>query len=108
MQLGTHLEHFGYCLEAQTAFTVEEDKFVGPLWGHIQHPNRALWARRYQTMVQMNKQQGQEGKARGSRMQLTGKRYHSRDPEFSNRQGDQIIPMALTGHREYWRRQGHT
>jgi hypothetical protein len=40
MQLGPHLKHFGYGIEAQAAFAVEEDKYVAPVWRPFSIPIR--------------------------------------------------------------------
>lgn len=56
MPLGPHLRDFGVDDQHQAAFVAEEDNYAGPVWGPIQHPNRALWADRYQQMIRRDGQ----------------------------------------------------
>ena len=66
MPLGPHLQHFGFHDMYQAAFAFEEDQRVAPIWGSLQHPNRARFAPYYQQLVKLNRVQEQN--ANGKRI----------------------------------------
>lgn len=59
MPLGPHLPQFGVDDQYQAAFAAAEDKYGAPIWGPIQHPNRAQWAGRYLQMMRGERQQAE-------------------------------------------------